>query len=193
MRSFENDLLVFDGDSGGQVARYGLNEDLSLREKGRLSMQNEGVSSFFNTIAFISPTRAYLIDRDVARVVVWNPRDMTLTGSFPFELAVDDFPDFVVGAPSVHGDQVLAPVAWTSQDGDTPRPVVGVARFAAEELSTWSPTVGAATAQPDSPMGIGFRLRGLAGGSFRGLRPEPAPASLLARLRSGFGPLRRRG
>lgn len=132
VRRVDDDLLVFFGESG-QVARYSVAEDLSLNETARFSMASEGITSFPNALVFISETRAYFIDDSLGRVVVWNPREMSLTSSFPFDLAVDNFPNVVMGSPSVVGDFVLAPVAWTNADGSVPRDVVGVARFSASE------------------------------------------------------------
>ncbi|MEM7437422.1 MAG: hypothetical protein AAF436_19880 [Myxococcota bacterium] len=132
VRVFEGDLLVFFGESG-EIARYVVEPDLSLTERARLSMVNEGVSSFFNTIIFVSPTRAYYVHAEQSQVVVWNPREMTVTGTFALDLRVEAFEEVIVGPPTLLQDQILLPVAWVDRVSDEPRRVVGVARLSANE------------------------------------------------------------
>lgn len=132
IREFEGDLIVFAGESA-EITRYRVEADLSLTEIGRFSMANDGIDGFSNTLAFISATRAYYIDAQQRRVVVWNPREMTRTGAFDIELAVDGFPNATVGTPAVIGDEVLFAIQWNDATGLNPRPVVGVGELSATQ------------------------------------------------------------
>lgn len=181
VREFEGDLLVFFGESG-EIARYTVEADFSLTEQARFSMQSEGVTSFVNSIVFLSPTRAYYIHADQAQVVVWNPSEMTLTGTFPLDLRVEGFPEVILGPPSLLGDRVLVPVAWLDATEVEPRPVVGIAQISATQDELISVVV-------DSR--CGFSLSGFVDGGryyvvgdwragvYRIYSPDPLPPACL--------------
>lgn len=62
------------------VQRYDLGADGSLERTGLVSFAGEGVNSLSRTAAFISETKAYYFDAEGAQVIVWNPRDLVITG-----------------------------------------------------------------------------------------------------------------
>jgi len=181
VRAFEGDLLVFFGESG-EIARYTVEPDLSLTESARFSMLNEGVSSFFNSIVFISSTRAYYLHAEQLQVVVWNPREMTLTGTFPVDIRVEGYPEVIFGLPTLVRDRVLVPVAWVERGGVEPRPVVGVAQISATTNELISVSVDDR---------CGFSLAGFAdggsyfivgdwrSGAYSTYSPEPLPPACL--------------
>ncbi len=114
--ALDGKVYVFEGETG-EVSRYRATDDLALVEEARFSMANEGVSSFGTALAFISPTRAYYIDREQAQVVVFDPTEMVLSGSFSVPgLVRDDYPLTLVSSPAVVGDEVVVPVGWRTND-----------------------------------------------------------------------------
>ena len=72
------------------VTRYERLVGGALVERGALSLAPYGITSAFKRpelVPMLSETKAYWIDDVSAQVVVWNPTEMTVTGSFPLAAA----------------------------------------------------------------------------------------------------------
>jgi hypothetical protein len=79
--SSEGELLVSDGEAP-EIARYEITPDLDWSEDARLSFAGRGVTGSgagFERQWLVNPTTAYLT-LDVTKRVVWNPRDMSISG-----------------------------------------------------------------------------------------------------------------
>ncbi|MEM9074029.1 MAG: hypothetical protein AAGE52_36390 [Myxococcota bacterium] len=75
-------VYVFSGESFEGI-RYELDEGgSSLVETGRVSFGRFGLALFYNTFFFINETRAYYLDLDEDRVIVFDPAAMEITGDF---------------------------------------------------------------------------------------------------------------
>jgi hypothetical protein len=72
------------------VRRYDLGADGSLAPTGLVSFAGAGVTSLSRTAAFINDTKAYYFDADGAQIIVWNPRDLLITGSIDISVAARD-------------------------------------------------------------------------------------------------------
>jgi hypothetical protein len=69
------------------ITRFDLSRDGRFTETGVLSFQNQGINNLSRTVAFISETKAYYLDEANVRIIIWNPRDLTLTGSIDLGVA----------------------------------------------------------------------------------------------------------
>ena len=93
------------------ITKYVVGDDLTLTQEGeRLSFLGTGISFFDWAILHISETRAYYIDGELQRVIVWNPSIMEIVSEFP----VPDLSRFAyLGEPklSLDGSRVFVPNA----------------------------------------------------------------------------------
>ena len=91
------------------ITKYAVDDDLTLTQEGdRLSFLGTGISWFFWSLIHISETRAYYIDPDFERVIVWNPSIMEIVSEIP----VPDLGRLAnVGEPklSLDGSRVFVP------------------------------------------------------------------------------------
>ncbi|MET0343326.1 MAG: hypothetical protein ABW252_20115 [Polyangiales bacterium] len=65
-----------------EITKFQVQPDGSFRELTKLSLQPFGLNSAQSSpdkVAFASDTKAYMVDDAGLQLVVWNPRDMTLT------------------------------------------------------------------------------------------------------------------
>lgn len=112
-RVFEGKVYVFEGGSG-DVVRYAVERDLSFTEEGRFTMSNLGITRFRNLIEFISPTRAYYLDVDGARMVVWNPSSMEVSGTFSVPEVRREGATNAAGSTVLRvDDEVIVPLAFS--------------------------------------------------------------------------------
>lgn len=109
-------------DESATVTRYRLNSAGRLEPAGTVSFANQGVTSlgeYQANFQFVSETKAYFFDGATAQIVIWNPTEMTVTGTLPLPGLV--IPDTILafsGAVVHVGPQSIMPVGW--------RPVSGV-------------------------------------------------------------------
>jgi hypothetical protein len=61
------------------LSRYTLDDEGRLKKGASISLQQYGVKGLWDTIYFVSPTKAYYPDRDGAQLIVWNPTSMEVT------------------------------------------------------------------------------------------------------------------
>ncbi|MEM9862579.1 MAG: hypothetical protein AAF938_13230 [Myxococcota bacterium] len=110
---FNERVYLFDGESL-EAVRFALSDDDELVEEDRFSFAGRGVAFFYNTFHFISPTRAYYLDLDEDRVIVFDPTAMAIVSEFDApELGREDF-DTSGGFMVQLGDEVYAAMSFGS-------------------------------------------------------------------------------
>lgn len=94
-RVFSDGESVYLADGGAPaLTRYAVGDDGELTESGRISFAEEGVTFITNTVVFVSPTKAYYLSNEILEVIIWDPSQMTITGSIDFsELQREGFTD----------------------------------------------------------------------------------------------------
>jgi hypothetical protein len=148
--AFNGHVYVWSPDSG-IYTRYAVDDELRLSEAGAVSFMNLGGTGNVMT-SFISPTRAYSMTRDNMQIIVWNPEEMTVSGSIDTSAALDpSYPSFDYGEPVLFGDYVAWPILWYDYDNFDFKPAVDVILASA---STDAP----AFAVSDSRCGGGWSL-----------------------------------
>ena len=108
-------------DESATVTRYTLNKDDTLEAAGTVSFASHGVTSlgeYQANFQFISDTKAYFFDGAIAKVIIWNPTAMTVTGTIPLDAL--NLPDTVLafsGAVVHSGSRIIMPVGWRPVEG----------------------------------------------------------------------------
>ena len=109
--------LYVAGDQDATVTRYNLTASGTLEKAGTVSFAGKGVASigeYQTQFHFVSATKAYYFDGRTAQVIVWNPTEMTVTGSASVPgLAITGSTTTFTSSPVVvSNDHVLMPVGW---------------------------------------------------------------------------------
>jgi hypothetical protein len=105
-------FAVGDGESP-TITRYTLDQNAALRPDQSISMQPYGVASLWDTLYFVSPTKAYYPDREGKQLVVWNPMAMEITGTIPLpQTAREGFLALYGYTPVIRGTKLLFSVGW---------------------------------------------------------------------------------
>lgn len=104
------------GDADPTVTRYDLQADGSLKEGSAVSFLGRGLASigeYGGQFQFISETKAYFFDGPTAQMVIWNPRDMTVTGGISLDaLVIEDAILTFSAAPLRRGNEVITFAGW---------------------------------------------------------------------------------
>jgi hypothetical protein len=69
------------------ITRYDLGADGGLTRTGLVSFKDRAIKGWKRTMAFISPTKAYYLDESNVQIIVWNPADLTITGTIDLKMA----------------------------------------------------------------------------------------------------------
>lgn len=113
---YEGAVFVRDRESN-TMTRFEVDEDLALVERGKFSFANTGLASGRMRSAYLSPTKAYVMDPGEWRLLEWNPSDMKLAGNeISLEFAAIDGLDGSIGTPARAGDKIIAPIYWANWD-----------------------------------------------------------------------------
>lgn len=100
-----------------EIARYRLDADGRLVNDARLSFQAYGVADLWDTLYFVSPTKAYYPDRAGGQLIVWNPSEMRVLGSIALpETLRDGYLALYGYAPIWRGSELLISVGWFDWD-----------------------------------------------------------------------------
>jgi hypothetical protein len=130
-------LFALGTSDGPTLTRYELT-DGELVKRASLSLSDSGISSAFKRpelVPFLSQDKAYWIDDASAQVVVWNPEEMSISGSFSFEGAQQEGLMLEVGEAVVRGDLVFVSASYYDADDNTvPGAVLLVLDTARDEL-----------------------------------------------------------
>jgi hypothetical protein len=169
--------------------------EVTIDEDGRptlgrsVSFANLGISDTYGAHVFLSPTKAYHVNQQTLDVVVWNPEEMTLTGSFSSELAVRDGYDSIVfpQEPILQGDRLL--LVSSQWDGSVPDDAAGITVIDAVNDRVLSSDLEPRCASllafaPDAEGDLYFISSSLAATGHWWL-PERVPAPCMLRIRAG--------
>ena len=100
--------------------RYNISEGGNNFEEGaQFSLANEGVTSLQARTVFLSDTKAYYIDNTQGQIVIFNPEEMAITGSFDLP---EEFADGYQGYSTqlgfngyqLNGNRLSIPVGWVN-------------------------------------------------------------------------------
>ena len=110
------------------ITRYDVAADGTLTESGVLSLQNQGINNLFRTMAFIDAEKAYYLDELNARIIVWNPLTLTITGSIelPMVARAGLLTKFVRVNYVLRPGRLVTSVTWADELGETLAPETGL-------------------------------------------------------------------
>jgi len=99
-------------DDGPTITKYALQSDGSLSQAGDpITFLGKGVSyigEYQGQVQFVSETKAYYFDGPTAQVIIWDPKNMAVTGSIALaELVMPDTTLTFTAAPLRRGDEVI--------------------------------------------------------------------------------------
>jgi len=116
-RAYAFDGSVFTMDSESlEVTRHEVPGNLVLEPRATLSMAGLGIRNFRPLFAFLDEDLAYYVDLDGFQVVVFDPSEMVLEGTFPIaEAEREGFDEEATDIERV-GDRVFVTLAWTNFD-----------------------------------------------------------------------------
>ncbi len=113
--------LFVSGNESPTVTRYDVTSDGRLEQKAAVSFEGKGVSSigeYQHQFQFVSETKAYYFDGRTAQVIVWNPSEMSVTGSIPLNgLTIEGALLTFATLPISRQDQIIMPVGWRPATG----------------------------------------------------------------------------
>lgn len=126
--AFDLGWFAIGGGESPTITRYTLDTTGALVEGASISLLGYGVADLWDTLYFVSPTKAYYPDRDGAQLIVWNPTEMRVLGSIPLpETRRDGYLSLYGYAPIWRGDQLLISVGWFDWDvNDSVLPETGL-------------------------------------------------------------------
>lgn len=118
-------LFIATGDSG-LVKRYDLTDDNKLTESGEVNFeakQIQGFSGYASNFQFVDTNKAYYLAQGAAKIVIWDPQELAITGEIALpQLVREDpanpgmnFASSVTGAPLRVGDKIYFFTAWDSR------------------------------------------------------------------------------
>ena len=111
-------------DGAPNVTRYDLQADGTLKKGATVSFQGKGVGGigeYGGQFQFVSETKAYFFDAATAQAVIWNPREMTVTGDIPLPGLV--LPGAILtftAAPLRRGNDVITFAGWRKGAAEVP-------------------------------------------------------------------------
>ncbi|AKJ02791.1 Hypothetical protein AA314_04417 [Archangium gephyra] len=113
--------LFVAGNEAPTVTRYNLTSDGRLEEGATVSFAGQGVASigeYQNQFQFISESKAYYFDSRTSKAIVWNPSDMSVTGSIHLEgIAIEGALLTFSALPVRLENQVIMPLGWRPATG----------------------------------------------------------------------------
>lgn len=98
------------------MVRYTPDADGTLRENGRLSFLNQGLTGTGFGNAFVSDTKAYMVSEEQYVAVVWNPETMEITGTIDLSYLQKDGFDAEFWTVSYYQGRVYVPVRYANWD-----------------------------------------------------------------------------
>jgi hypothetical protein len=110
------------------ISRYTLDKQGALEKGATISLQQYGVKGLWDTLYFVSPTKAYYPDRDGAQLIVWNPTTMEVTGQIALPQTARDGYLALYGYTAIErDDKLLITVGWFDwNDTDSVLPATGL-------------------------------------------------------------------
>jgi hypothetical protein len=136
---------------GGLLTRYDLASNGTLVKSGEVNFEAKQVPNFIGYAAafqFIDAHKAYYFSLTAAKIVVWDPEAMTISGEIALPQVVRANPDnpgtnytsSLTGAPIRRGDKLYFFVSWDSRTAGTIK-IIGAAAVIVVDTKTDSATV----------------------------------------------------
>jgi hypothetical protein len=177
------------GGEAPTITRYTLERGALARGQS-IDLSGYGVKGLWDTIYFVSPTKAYYPDREGTQLVVWNPTTMRVTGSIQLPETVRDGYLALYGyTPVVRGTKLLFSIGWFDwSENDSILPETGLVSIDTESdtlaaFETDSRCGGITQSIPMSDGDTYFVSSALAAAAHRLGRLETEPCAL--RIRDG--------
>ncbi|NOK11731.1 hypothetical protein [Corallococcus exercitus] len=108
--------LFVSSSAGATVTRYNVTASNTLEKVGEVSFAGKAVTSigeYQNQFQFVSETKAYYFDGRNSQIIVWNPKDMTVTNSLSLpEMTLAGSTLTFASNPLSVGTKVLMPLGW---------------------------------------------------------------------------------
>lgn len=123
-------FAIGDGESL-EVTRFDVSEDGEFEQGASISFAQLGVTWLHYRAVFFSETRAYYIDNTGGQIVIWNPRDMEIVGTFPLpDPVVEGYEGYETILPfykfPVVENRLFIPISWIDREVGTARDVTGL-------------------------------------------------------------------
>ncbi|RKH03450.1 hypothetical protein D7V97_26575 [Corallococcus sp. CA053C] len=113
--------LFVSSSESAVVTRYNVTNDNKLEKAGEVSFASKGLSSigeYQNQFQFVSETKAYYFDGRTSQIIIWNPKEMTLTNSISLPaMTIEGTILTFASNPIRVGTQVLMPLGWRPAAG----------------------------------------------------------------------------
>lgn len=113
--------LFVSSSANATVTRYNVTNDNKLEKAGEVSFAGKGLTTigeYQNQFQFVSETKAYYFDGRTAQLIIWNPKDMTLTNSVALpDMAINGAILTFASNPLRVGNKVLMPLGWRPSAG----------------------------------------------------------------------------
>ncbi|MEM6294475.1 MAG: hypothetical protein AAGA54_24595 [Myxococcota bacterium] len=94
--------------------KYAIGDDGSMEEDGRLSMMSYGLTTVDFGRVMVDSTTAVTISSDALLAIVWNPTDMTITGTIDLSHMFVDGYDLENWTSVAHEGLVYVPGRWAN-------------------------------------------------------------------------------
>jgi hypothetical protein len=116
------------GGEAPTITRYTLDERGALARGQSIDLSGYGVKGLWDTIYFVSPTKAYYPDREGTQLIVWNPSTMRVIGNIQLPETVRDGYLALYGyTPVVRGTKLLFSIGWFDwSENDSVLPETGL-------------------------------------------------------------------
>lgn len=170
------------------ITRYTLDETGALLEGDSINLGGYGVKGLWDTLYFVSPTKAYYPDRAGEQLIVWNPQAMKVEGTIELpQTARAGYLAIYGYAPILRGKHLLFSVGYFDwEETDTVLPETGLVTIDTEldalaDFETDS-RCGGVTQPIFTPEGDAYLISSaLAGAAFRLGRLSTEPCALRIR------------
>jgi hypothetical protein len=114
----------------GLVKRYDLTDDNKLKAAGEVNFEAKQIQSFSgyaSNFQFVDETKAYYLAHTAAKLLIWDPEELVITGEVALPQLVREDPanpgtnfvPSVTGAPLRVGDKIYFFTAWDSRAAGT--------------------------------------------------------------------------
>lgn len=122
--------LFIGTNMSGLLERHDLTDDGTLKKTGELNFEAKQVqnfTSYASNFQFVDEHKAYFLALSAAKLVIWDPEDLKLTGDVELPELVREDPENpgtnyttnVTGAPLRHDGKLYFFVSWDSRSAGT--------------------------------------------------------------------------
>lgn len=112
----DSGALFVASDSASTVTRYDLSDEGELVEGDTVDFSVQGIAyvgEYGGQFQYVSPDKAYWFSGEAARIVVWNPEEMTISDSIELDSLVHEGEALTFSAaPIRRGNRIYTFAAW---------------------------------------------------------------------------------